>query len=257
MIRKPMRTRVVVMTALIAIILIAAIFASYSIFTDTNQDNTIVLPSDPVVPDNTPLQSQNVYPSEFLSVDRDNVQAVLDILSKPEHYKQNLTTETFWDGGSVVRRIEIWRSGKKFKAVISQDLQKTKHVLTLDDKLYIWYEGETGIFAGSVGEAFLAEDMAYIYDYEAIKNIDKEQISAVDYVALDEAGGIQCLYIENKASVEGYTERSWISLNTGLLIKSATLSQGQPVFWMLQESYQELPADDAGLLSNFRLPGQS
>lgn len=116
-------------------ILLAVVFTS--IRGGTRDSITLPDAAAAVEPDLEPAPSN----TGFVSVDRENVQAVLDTMLRPEGYHQVLTVTNFWEGGSASRTVEIWRSGSLARARIAES-DRTRNLLTNGETVWIWYQGE-------------------------------------------------------------------------------------------------------------------
>ena len=53
-----------------------------------------------------------------------------------------------------------------------------------------------------------------------------EDIAAADYRSVSD---VNCIYVETVQDPEGYTQRYWVSVETGLLVASERLLEGETI----------------------------
>ena len=56
-----------------------------------------------------------------------------------------------------------------------------------------------------------------------------EDISTADYRSVS---GINCIYVETAEDLAGYAQRYWVSVETGLLVASERLLDGETIYRM-------------------------
>ena len=67
------------------------------------------------------------------------------------------------------------------------------------------------------------DDEQAIPTYETILDLPVEDIAAADYRSVSD---VNCIYVETVQDPEGYTQRYWVSVETGLLVASERLLEG-------------------------------
>ena len=83
--------------------------------------------------------------------------------------------------------------------------------------------------------------------YEDILKLPVRSIAEADYQDLS---GIPCIYVETVPDQDGYVQRYWVSVETGLLTAAERLLDGTPVYQMASLALDEtLPAT-----ADFTLP---
>ena len=74
-----------------------------------------------------------------------------------------------------------------------------------------------------------ADDEQSIPTYETILDLPMETIAAADYRS---TSGINCIYVETAEDDLGYVQRYWVSVDTGLLVASERLQDGETIYRM-------------------------
>ena len=116
----------------------------------------------------------------------------------------------------------------------------------------IWYDDERS-WTGLSSQALTADQAGRMLTYETVRDLPPESIALADY---REAYGESCIYVETIAGEDGYQDRYWVSVGTGLLIAAERLweenivyrfTAGEPDISPQDESLFLLP--DGGVLS--------
>ena len=118
---------------------------------------------------------------------------------------------------------------------------QTRHVITGDDAVYIWYGSSRKVYSGA--SALTQDAEQGILTYEDILALPPERIAAADYRALE---GVNCIYVETEPDDAGYVERYWVSVSSGLLAAAERECDGAVVYRMaaLTVSYDGVDAED-------------
>ena len=119
--------------------------------------------------------------------------------------------------------------------------RRTRHVITGDDAVYIWYGSSRKVYSGA--SALTQDAEQGILTYEDILALPPERIAAADYRALE---GVNCIYVETEPDEAGYVERYWVSVSSGLLAAAERECDGAVVYRMaaLTVSYDGVDAED-------------
>ncbi len=208
--------------------------------------DAITLP-DPTA--STPVeQTPEQAPEIFVAVDKDNIQAILDTMARPEAYHQTLTVSTLWSGGSSSRTIEIWRSGALAHARIAEGGQ-TRCLTTDGTTLWVWYEGDSAARALDPDETVTFDDLVGIPTYETLTALEPADILDAGFVSLD---GRSCLYIASDTG--GGEDRCWVDASTQLLCRADALDGDEQTYQLRQSACEVLSTDDGSLRDAFTLP---
>ena len=125
--------------------------------------------------------------------------------------------------------------------VLARPDGQTRHVITGDDAVYIWYGSSRKVYSGA--SALTQDAEQGILTYEDILALPPERIAAADYRALE---GVNCIYVETEPDDAGYVERYWVSVSSGLLAAAERECDGAVVYRMaaLTVSYDGVDAED-------------
>ena len=83
--------------------------------------------------------------------------------------------------------------------------------------------------------------------YEDVLALAPEQIAQADYRMVSD---VRCIYVETAEDDWGYTQRYWVSVDTGLLVVAERLQDGETVYRMASLAVDETAPD----AQNFVLP---
>ena len=105
---------------------------------------------------------------------------------------------------------------------------QTRHVITDGTVSYIWYNEESDFHTGASVDISADAEQA-IPTYEEILALPPETITQADYRTVSD---VRCIYVETAEDEWGYTQRYWVSVDTGLLVVAERLYDGEPVYRM-------------------------
>ena len=205
----------------IACILLVLLVVAFMVRGSLREPEKIVLPPEPSTtePSGPTVDNEAV---DRVEVRPDTVQSAIEVLARPRVYTRTITVERYWSGGSGVSVI-------------------TRHVITGDDAVYIWYGSSRKVYSGA--SALTQDAEQGILTYEDILALPPERIAAADYRALE---GVNCIYVETEPDEAGYVERYWVSVSSGLLAAAERECDGAVVYRMaaLTVSYDGVDAED-------------
>ena len=144
-------------------------------------------------------------------------------------------------GGSGVSVITAAAADGWLRLDVTETDGQTRHVITGDDAVYIWYGSSRKVYSGA--SALTQDAEQGILTYEDILALPPERIAAADYRALE---GVNCIYVETEPDEAGYVERYWVSVSSGLLAAAERECDGAVVYRMaaLTVSYDGVDAED-------------
>lgn len=232
---------------LITLILAAAVVYSFSVslFQDTPSVGfaDIGRPQDggPDVPD--PFESM-----VLVDVTPDTVQRVIETLDRYASYSRTVTVEYLNMGlltGTLTAAVAV--DGAWTRADVTEQNGRTEHSILGEGVRWLWYdEEEEYVEVPADGES--ADLLQRLPTYEDTLEAEREHITAASY---ELRGGVPCVYVEVLQPELDYLERFWVSVESGLLVSSETVKDGQTVYRM--SSYQvESPL--SGETDRFSLP---
>ena len=163
-----------------------------------------------------------------IAVTPETVQAVIETLARPEQYSRTIRVEQLWSGGSGSFETSVTVSGAWTRTDRTLAGGQTRHTITDGETTYIWYNGESAVYSGPAGD-ITPDDEQAIPTYETILDLPVEDISTADYRSVS---GINCIYVETAEDLAGYAQRYWVSVETGLLVASERLLDGETIYRM-------------------------
>lgn len=167
-------------------------------------------------------QNSRLHP---VSVSPETASAAISFLtmSRPTSYSRAQLVETFWSGGSGQSSFQVSVSGSRTRLDAALPDGSVRHTLVEESGEQtlagIWYDEETewtllrsqDLTAGLAGR---------MLSYEALREVPAEDIAAADY---REENGAGCIYVETHPDEDGYRDRYWVSVDSGLLTTAERL----------------------------------
>ena len=163
-----------------------------------------------------------------VAVTPETVQAAIATLDRPEQYSRVIRVEQFWEDGSGSFDTSVTVSGRWTRTDRVLSDSQTRHTITDGETTYIWYGAENAVFSAPAG-GITPDDEQSIPTYETILDLPAETIAAADYRA---TSGVNCIYVETAEDDFGYVQRYWVSVDTGLLVASERLLEGETIYRM-------------------------
>lgn len=157
----------------------------------------------------------------LIRITKETVQKVIaETLQRPDSYSAQLTTITYWSGGSGTTESQIYVRGGVTRADSKQPDGSVRHMLSDGEVIAIWYDQQTEYYWGNLGNISVDSEL-HIPSYEDISKLSQQQIREADY---GEYGGQVCIFVHTEE--EGYERRYYIRIEDGLLIGTETYEQG-------------------------------
>ena len=144
-----------------------------------------------------------------IAVTPETVQTAIETLTRPRQYSRVIRVEQLWDGGSGSFETTVTVSGRWTRTDRSLSDGQVRHTITAGD--------------------ITPDDEQAIPTYETILDLPVEDIAAADYRSVSD---VNCIYVETVQDPEGYTQRYWVSVETGLLVASERLLEGETIYRM-------------------------
>ena len=224
----------------IACILLVLLVVAFMVRGSLREPEKIVLPPEPSTtePSGPTVDNEAV---DRVEVRPDTVQSAIEVLARPRVYTRTITVERYWCGGSGVSVITVAAADGWLRLDVTETDGQTRHVITGDDAVYIWYGSSRKVYSGA--SALTQDAEQGILTYEDILALPPERIAAADYRALE---GVNCIYVETEPDDAGYVERYWVSVSSGLLAAAERECDGAVVYRMaaLTVSYDGVDAED-------------
>ena len=128
-----------------------------------------------------------------IAVTPETVQTAIETLTRPRQYSRVIRVEQLWDGGSGSFETTVTVSGRWTRTDRSLSDGQVRHTITDGEITYIWYGSESSVYSAPAGD-ITPDDEQAIPTYETI------------------------LY--------------WVSVETGLLVASERLLEGETIYRM-------------------------
>lgn len=222
---------------LVAAVMAVALFSAFSI-TLFHKTPAVVLPSLAPLPSDIPIDQVGSGDYRRVEVTADTVQQVVATLARPDSYARTITIETLGaDGAFGVSTVSVTVDAGWTQSVMTLPDQRVVHSIVGQGKRYLWYGGQRrwGEYDAQDRSADLSQRMP---TYEDVLAADKEDIVTAQYVL---SGSLPCVYIAVAQEELGYVESYWVSVDTGLLVRSESSKDGQ-VFYRMSGYTVETPA---------------
>lgn len=163
-------------------------------------------------------------------IDPETVRFAVSVLSRPAAYSRTQTVETFWSGGSGSSVTQVYVSGQRTRLDTTLPDGGVRHTVvdaSADRTLSgVWYDDET-VWAMLGSQALTADQAGRMLTYEVVRDLPPESIALADY---REEYGENCIYVETLADADGYQDRYWVSVGSGLLVAAERLWEDSLVY---------------------------
>lgn len=215
-------------------ILMVAIFTSIGRSLISLSTPSVILPTL-----TTTTTDSSTTPSSSLSridITPKTVQSVITALQSSDSYYRAVTTSLFWNEGQDMSHTlaELWyhQGVSHVRKVLPSGM--VRHDIITAEKQYYWYDGSV-IYRTKNSSPTSADLAQHIPTYQTILNLGVESIQVANYQYKE---GIPCIYVEATPGPLFYTERFWVSTETGLLVAAETYENGTLLYRM--EGYSKI-----------------
>ena len=238
--------------ALIAALIVVAVgfFASFFfLFTDgSGEQYTITLPGQgsAVIDPSPEIGQSNRSQLETIQIDRNNLQAVVRALRRPEQYHLQSETTYFYRGAYSVLKSQLWKTPSAMRvSQLNADDTLAQQILMTDNWVYVWTaESPVARFEKQVQDADLYVRMP---TYEDLLSLSADEILEGRVVEQEEQ---LCLYAKTVDSLTGEIEQWYILAENGLLLYADGTLDGQMTYQFRTTQIQM----EAGAETLFLLP---
>ncbi len=231
---------------LVAVVMAVALFSAFSINL-FHKTPAVILPSLAPLASNPPVGQGESGDYVRVEVTLDTVQQVIATLERPDSYARTVNVETVGaENASGASAASVTVDGGWTSTQLTLPDGRVCHSVVGEGKRYVWYDNQRRWqeYDASENSADLAQRLP---TYEDILAADKESIVEAQYVLTD---AMPCIYVAVAEPELGYVESYWVSVDTGLLVRSESSKDGQ-IFYRMSGYTVETPAAP-GL--NFTLP---
>lgn len=245
--RKKADQKTLIIAAITAAAVVLILIAVFIFVRKSRTHDPIILPEPAAQPEQeTPEEPENV----FAQVSPENVQSILEMLTRPQAYHQTLSIVTSAGEFTREQTVDVWRRGGLL-LVQTADTYGTRTCLSDGETLYVWYADSDEVAEIALDGTIDADDLAGVPDYEALLELPTSRIRQADYVMLSEQNA-QCVFLSYLDS--GLERYYWVSLDSGLLCRQTTLKDEAPVYTVQQTAYEVFMGADEALADVFALP---
>lgn len=222
-------------------VIAALVFVFWLSSLRSNERPTIVVP-DPsyTEPDVHPTLALLNHPDDYLVFDLtpETVGDVLRTLKTPDSYSLTLTSSVLSEGARSDTAISFFHSGGMTRISVQDPLQAAEYLIS-GDSVFCWPTGETVYQRYALGLL----DGHYIAKMPATASLaalDPSRISRADFVLLDDQWTI-CIEYTTK---RGLHERSYVSIDSGLVMKNEAYCQEELILdmYVVSQTFEPLDA---------------
>lgn len=233
---------------IIGILATAVLFVGV-IYLATNTDDpgthVIAMPS-PTVGNNDSSEADG---GDEYKITAETLKLTLKTVERSDSFSRAYSVKTYWEGGESDETIKHWSRDGKTRLVISRGTE-VKNILILDDRVYIWYDGDQRAMEAGLSEASVKREtdrLSRLLTYEDIYALDQDDILDAGYV---DKFGQACIYAKYKQGTFGYVNQIYLSVDSGLLV-SVEVYDGEKLATSMEliTSVSSAPEEDL-----FRLP---
>lgn len=233
-----------VLMALIAIVIVIAVFSSFGLSLFQTATPTITLP--------TPLPTGTADPEQptaereegtRVEITPTTVQSTIAALNRIESYYRTVTTTQ----GGASSTAQVWVDGGWSRSDLRLYSGMTAYTIVGDGTVWRWYSEEPTVVTWDEEEDSADLDGQRIPTYEDVLELPMESITAARYEQHD---GYLCVFVEVDVAELMQKERYWVSVDSGLLAASEIEQNGE-IVWSMATTEPEIPIP---LGTAFRLP---
>lgn len=242
-----------VIVVLIALVIVAAVFASFGSYFLPGQIPEVVLPTSPGTEESGQPQPTTVPGTDqymAVEVTPDTVQSVIATLARADSYAREITVRDIWgteEEEQGATAISVWVDGGFTRLQSTLASGRVQNVLMDAETVYLWYDTSVRYLALS-GDEVTPDLIQRFPTYEDVLDLDTESITDAGYAMLQD--GSSCIYVEVAREETDSVERYWVDIASGLLVRAETETQGQVVYQMSASALQSpCPAT-----ASFQLP---
>jgi len=217
-----------VLAAVIILVVLAAVL--YSFFLNLFAPLPRLEVADPDASQSVdPLGGESGRPAGVVvEVTPQTVQSLIASLERYESYRRTVAVEYLEQGRSLgTVTAQVWADGGWVRTSCALSSGTVEHTIVGEGRLWLWYDEGQAVYSGPAGRE-TADLTQRLPTYEDVLELDKSGITAAGY---EERDGQPCVYVEAKTAMD-YTERYWVSVNSGLLVAAETEKGGEVVYAM-------------------------
>lgn len=230
-----------IFVALIAVVIIVAVFSSFGLSLFAGPTPQIVLPTPAPTGQEPGDESQGG--GIRVEVTPDTVQSVIAALDRQESYSRVVTSTL--EGATAAA--SVWVDGAWTRADMLLPTGRIVHTIVGDGRVWRWYDSDPATVTWAADGISVDVDGQRIPTYEDVLALDKSLITDAGY---QEKNGYACVYVQADVPELDQRERYWVSADNGLLVAAETETGGEVVYAMASNA-PEIPVSAQ---ASFSLP---
>ena len=230
-----------ILVALIAVVIVAAVFSSFGLSLFAGPTPQIVLPT-PAPTEQAPGKEEQDS-GVRVEVSPDTVQSVIAALDRQESYSRVVTSTL----EVATAATSVWVDGGWTRADMILPTGRIVHTIVGNGRVWRWYDNDPATVTWAADGASVDVEGQRIPTYEDVLELDKSLITAAGY---EEKNGYACVYVQADIPELDQRERYWVSSDNGLLVAAETETGGQVVYSMASDA-PEIPVSAQ---ASFSLP---
>lgn len=221
---------------LVAALMAVALFSAFSV-NWFHKTPAVILPTLTPVPSVTPSQG-GTGDHRRVEVTTETVQRVVATLERPESYARTITVETVGEDGMTGQTTaQVVVDGGWTQVTATLPDGRVCHTVVGEEKRYVWYDDQRSWqeYPAQERSADLSQRLP---TYENVLALVGSDIVDAGYA---NSGDLPCIYVAVEERELGYVEEYWVSVDTGLLVRSES-RKGEDVFYRMSGYTVETPA---------------
>lgn len=212
--------------SLVCAVLIVLVVAVV-LWSSLQRTSYVTLPTDTTTELEVDSSEQSDTAINAIAIAPDTVQAVIATLSRSD-YRHTIRIEQFWSGGSGTQEMTVTQIGDLQRIDLTLYDGRIQHTITSPSTYYLWMDDAPPVYQSPMG-AFTADETQGIPSYEDVLALSKSHIAQASYESLS---GVRCIYVETTQDDDGYVNRYWVSVDTGLLMAAERLENDTTIYRM-------------------------
>lgn len=214
------------LAAVIIVVVLAAVLYSFSMNLFAPVPELDLADLDALNSEAPSAQQSGGQGGLMVGVSTQTVQSLIASLNRYESYSRSVTVEYFAAGQMAgTASAQVWSEAGWTRCDLTLSSGRVEHSIMGDGRLWLWYDREAAVYIGPA-EDLSADLVQRLPTYEDVLLLKPEDITAAGY---EEREDQPCVYVEAGTEL-GYTERYWISVDSGLLVAAETEKDGEVVY---------------------------
>lgn len=162
--------------AVAAAIIVGTLFLSYFISSGFRGANDKPPPlSAPTTESNTINGTNQLQSVETIEITTENVQDVIEALSRVQNYTQTVTSTLYYEGESSTQTVTQYVRGNLCRTDVLRGGSIAESYLRSGEDFYAWQTGSSGYFHGAAGD-FSPDSMAMLPNWQTVVSLPRESI---------------------------------------------------------------------------------